>query len=115
MAERGPARRRSTEPHRRDDPDRALRGLVGAGESKLPPAVAMRARDVARPTDDDVAAAEAELVLRYARPLAAEPAPLPTVLGRRPRRRPAPSAPNQTSAADHDKPDPEPNADPGGQ
>lgn len=40
-----------------------LRGLVGAGPTQLPPAIAMRARDASRPTDEDIAAAERDLVI----------------------------------------------------
>ncbi|WP_222853874.1 hypothetical protein [Fodinicola acaciae] len=40
-----------------------LRGLVGAGPTQLPPAIAMRARDASRPTDDDIATAERDLVI----------------------------------------------------
>jgi hypothetical protein len=48
------------------DPDggvseRSLRGLVGGGSSQVKPTVAMRARDAARPTERDLASAEAEL------------------------------------------------------
>ena len=43
--------------------DRGLRDLIGAGPSQVESARAMRARDVNRPTDDDLAAAEAELVI----------------------------------------------------
>ncbi|MCK9876328.1 hypothetical protein MXD59_11165 [Frankia sp. Ag45/Mut15] len=46
------------------DPDAPLRGLVGSGRTHLPPLVAMRARDVAQPTDEDLAEAERTLVLR---------------------------------------------------
>ncbi|WP_163548135.1 hypothetical protein [Candidatus Frankia nodulisporulans] len=46
------------------DPDAPLRGLVGSGRTHLPPLVAMRARDVAQPTDEDLAEAEHTLVLR---------------------------------------------------
>lgn len=50
------------------DPDggvseRSLRGLVGGGASQVKPRAAMRARDAARPTGRDLAAAEAELVI----------------------------------------------------
>jgi hypothetical protein len=38
--------------------DRGLRDLVGAGPSQLRPAKAMRARDVNRPTDEDLAEAQ---------------------------------------------------------
>jgi hypothetical protein len=46
-----------------DDPagERGLRGLVGGGSSQVNVTAAMRARDASRPTDDDVALAEAEL------------------------------------------------------
>jgi hypothetical protein len=52
----------------RDIGDATLRGLVGAGRSRLTPTVAMRARDVAQPDEADLAAAERELVIRRARP-----------------------------------------------
>jgi len=58
------------------DPDRGLRGLVGAGSTAVPVAAAMRARDASRPTEDDLAAAERELqVVRrhYVPPGAAPP------------------------------------------
>jgi len=46
----------------RDDAgERGLRGLVGGGSSQLTVTAAMRARDAARPTDEDLATAEAEL------------------------------------------------------
>jgi hypothetical protein len=37
-----------------------LRGLTAAGPSQVGTIKAMRARDVSRPTDEDIAAAEAE-------------------------------------------------------
>jgi len=43
--------------------ERNLRGLVGGGSSQVKPIVALRARDAARPTDEDLAAAETELVI----------------------------------------------------
>ncbi|WP_420813699.1 hypothetical protein [Planosporangium thailandense] len=48
-----------------DDPygERGLRGLVGGGSSQVTVGAAMRARDAARPSDADLAAAEAELVI----------------------------------------------------
>jgi hypothetical protein len=52
------------EPHRVSDdrdPERGLRGLVGAGSTQVSVAAAMRARDAARPTEEDLARAEAEL------------------------------------------------------
>jgi len=48
-----------------DDPqtERGLRGLVGGGSSQVSVEAAMRARDAARPTDADLAAAERDLVI----------------------------------------------------
>lgn len=43
--------------------DRGLRGLVGAGASQLTVSAAMRARDAARPTEADLAAAEVQVVI----------------------------------------------------
>jgi hypothetical protein len=43
--------------------ERGLRGLVGSGSSQVSPTAALRARDAARPTDADVAAAERDLVI----------------------------------------------------
>ncbi|GAA0729241.1 hypothetical protein GCM10010199_43100 [Dactylosporangium roseum] len=41
--------------------ERGLRGLVGGGASQVGVSAAMRARDAARPTDEDLAAAERDL------------------------------------------------------
>ncbi|MFC4146858.1 hypothetical protein ACFO0M_11420 [Micromonospora mangrovi] len=46
-----------------DDGDRGLRGLVGSGSSQVGVTAALRARDAARPTEDDLAEAEARLVI----------------------------------------------------
>jgi len=43
--------------------DRGLRDLVGAGSSQLGVEGALRGRDVNRPTDDDLAAAERDIVI----------------------------------------------------
>jgi hypothetical protein len=43
--------------------DRGLRDLVGAGRSQLGVSGALRARDVNRPTDEDLAEAEKDIVL----------------------------------------------------
>lgn len=43
--------------------ERGLRGLVGGGSSQVSVGAALRARDAARPTDDDLAAAERDLVI----------------------------------------------------
>lgn len=45
------------------DAERGLRGLVGAGASQVSVRAALRARDAARPTGADLAAAEEELVI----------------------------------------------------
>ncbi|HEX6497424.1 MAG TPA: hypothetical protein VF054_00155 [Micromonosporaceae bacterium] len=53
------------EPGHSDDreAERGLRGLVGGGGSQVGILAAMRARDAARPSDADLAAAEASLVI----------------------------------------------------
>jgi len=43
--------------------ERGLRDLVGAGRSQVGVSGALRARDVNRPTDDDLAEAERDLVI----------------------------------------------------
>ena len=43
--------------------ERGLRGLIGGGSSQVGVRAAMRARDAARPTDEEIAAAEAELTI----------------------------------------------------
>jgi hypothetical protein len=48
---------------RRTDPERGLRGIVGAGPSQVGLSAAMRARDAARPTAEDLAAAERDLTV----------------------------------------------------
>jgi predicted flap endonuclease-1-like 5' DNA nuclease len=55
---------------RRTRGDAALRGLVGAGPSQLGVNGALRARDVSRPTEDELDAAEREvqLVRRHWKP-----------------------------------------------
>lgn len=50
-------------PLRPADHDRALADLVGAGRSQVGVSGAMRARDVDRPTEDDLAWAEANVIL----------------------------------------------------
>jgi hypothetical protein len=47
-----------------DAHDGALRGLVGAGRTRLSLSAAMRARDVARPDADDLAEAERVVAAR---------------------------------------------------
>ncbi|MFG1676957.1 hypothetical protein [Micromonospora sp. NPDC049282] len=46
-----------------DEGERGLRGLVGSGSSQVSVTAAMRARDAARPTEDDLAQAEERVVL----------------------------------------------------
>ena len=46
-----------------DTHDRGLRDLIGGGPSQLGVSRAARGRDVNRPTDDDIATAEADLVI----------------------------------------------------
>ena len=48
---------------RRADLERGLRGIVGAGPSQVGIVGAMRARDAARPTAEDLAAAERDVVI----------------------------------------------------
>ncbi|MFI5954948.1 hypothetical protein [Cryptosporangium sp. NPDC051539] len=58
-AEEAPVRRVPDGP----EADKVLRSLVGAGPSQLRPDAAMRARDASRPTDEDIADAEQNLVI----------------------------------------------------
>ncbi|MFF5175133.1 hypothetical protein ACFY3U_21190 [Micromonospora sp. NPDC000089] len=46
-----------------DDGERGLRGLVGSGSSQVGVSAALRARDATRPTDQDLAEAEARLLI----------------------------------------------------
>jgi hypothetical protein len=46
-----------------DQSERGLRGLVGSGSSQVSVGAALRARDAARPTAEQEAQAEAELVI----------------------------------------------------
>lgn len=71
-------------PQQPADDERALRGLVGAGESQLSVAAAMRARDASRPTDDDLAAAERDVVVVHRNHVP----PGPLAKARKPTRRP---------------------------
>ena len=52
-----------TAPAEDRETERGLRGLVGAGSSQVSVLAAMRARDAARPTEADIAAAETDLVI----------------------------------------------------
>jgi hypothetical protein len=54
-----PARTRAEE----REAERGLRGLVGSGSSQVSNGAALRARDASRPDDDDLAAAERDLVI----------------------------------------------------
>jgi len=55
-----PSSRRGSGPR---DNDRAWRDLVGSSPSQIGVSGSMRARDVARPTEQDLAAAESELAI----------------------------------------------------
>jgi len=57
-----PPRRRNGNGDDRDG-ERGLRGLVGSGSSQVGLSAALRARDAARPTDADLAEAEARVVV----------------------------------------------------
>ncbi|MEU7921695.1 hypothetical protein [Micromonospora zamorensis] len=57
-----PPRRRGPGGDDRDG-ERGLRGLVGSGSSQVGLSAALRARDAARPTDEDLAEAEARVVV----------------------------------------------------
>ncbi|ABP55944.1 hypothetical protein [Salinispora tropica] len=46
-----------------EESERGLRGLVGSGSSQVSVTAAMRARDATRPTEEDLAEAEARVVL----------------------------------------------------
>lgn len=46
--------------------EQALRGLVGSGPSRVGAVGAMRARDVSRPSDEDIEAAVGKLVIKRA-------------------------------------------------
>jgi len=43
--------------------ERGLRGLIGGGSSQVSPAAALRARDAARPRDEDLARSERDLII----------------------------------------------------
>ena len=43
--------------------ERGLRGLVGGGSSQVGVGAAMRARDATRPTEEQLAASEADLII----------------------------------------------------
>jgi len=60
---------------RRPDAERGLRGIVGSGPSQVGVVGAMRARDAAQPTAQDLAAAERDLLIvrRYYVPPDADP------------------------------------------
>jgi hypothetical protein len=67
------ARAESAKPRRKrpagDAGERGLRDIVGAGPSQVGVSGALRGRDVNRPTDEDIAAAERDLVIvRRSRP-----------------------------------------------
>ena len=60
----GPRRRAEAPPVPEDrDGERGLRGLVGSGSSQVSIGAALRARDAARPTEQDLADAERRVVV----------------------------------------------------
>lgn len=65
---------------RKDGGERGLGDIVGAGRSQIGVGGALRARDVNRPTDEDLAEAEAsvEIVRRHWTPGADAPKPAPS-------------------------------------
>ncbi|WP_405105288.1 hypothetical protein OG559_18060 [Micromonospora sp. NBC_01405] len=58
-----PPRRRGGPAGEERDGERGLRSLVGPGASQVGPLAALRARDAARPTEEDLAEAEARMVV----------------------------------------------------
>ncbi|MGZ4617276.1 MAG: hypothetical protein ACXV3F_00825 [Frankiaceae bacterium] len=69
----GPGRRRARAPDGADDDaterrEGGLSSLIGAGRSRVGVGGAMRARDVSRPSKEDMAAAEREVVVKRSRP-----------------------------------------------
>jgi hypothetical protein len=74
-----------------------LSGLIGAGPSRVGISGAMRARDVARPRPEDLAAAERDIEVKHARPVN-------TPLTRKARpARPVPRPPLRRPAVDPDQ------------
>ena len=69
--------KQSRDRRRGRDEGGALRGLVGAGPSKVGVSGALRARDVSRPTEEDDAAAEATPMPRVGPPITGPPRPKP--------------------------------------
>lgn len=71
-ADLGSAAAGAAKPRRRGsaDSERGLRGLVGAGPTQVGVQAAMRARDASRPTEEELAAADADVVIvrRHWRP-----------------------------------------------
>jgi hypothetical protein len=57
----------------RDESGEALRALIGAGPSKVGISAALRARDASRPTDEDLAAAQAMPPPRVGPPVTSPP------------------------------------------
>lgn len=58
-----PPRRRGGPTGEERDGERSLRGLVGPGSSQVGLSAALRARDAARPTEQELAEAESRLVI----------------------------------------------------
>lgn len=64
-ADLGSATAGAGKPRRRGsaDSERGLRGLVGSGPTQVGVQAAMRARDASRPTEEELAAADADVVI----------------------------------------------------
>ncbi|MFC3992254.1 hypothetical protein [Actinoplanes siamensis] len=61
---RGPVKRPATAGNGEDrETERGLRGLVGSGSSQVSVGAALRARDAARPSGEQLAAADRDLVI----------------------------------------------------
>jgi hypothetical protein len=62
-AKASPAKRQRSPRQSRDPAERGLADLVGGGRSQLGVSGALRGRDVNRPTEDDMAEAERDIVI----------------------------------------------------
>ncbi len=54
-----------------------MQGLTGSGSSRVGVQGAMRARDVSRPSAEDIAEAERTVIVQHGRPVDDEPPPPP--------------------------------------
>ena len=93
--------KQSRERRRGRDEGGALRGLVGAGPSRVGVSGALRARDVSRPSEADEAAATAMPVPRVGPPVTGPPRPKQRP-GPRPGEPRTPAAPDQAGSGGND-------------